>query len=685
MRASFDVGGTFTDMVLADGETGTSWFGKSLTTHDDISRAIQEGVQELLRRAGGAARISAPVVGATTLVTNALIERSGEPVALVTTRGFADLIHIGREVRYDIYDLRIELPPPLVSEERCLEITERTLADGSIETPLALGEVDEIVRRLDEMGARSVAICLLHSYANAEHERRLERELAQRIGEIAITTSSRLAPEIREVERINTTVANAYVRPVAGRQLGRIGEALREVGIDHELHLMQSNGGITDVARASEEPIRLLESGPAAGVLGATFWAEALGVKRLLSFDMGGTTAKMCIVDEFQPAVTRSFEIARMHRFKPGSGLTVRVPSIDLLEIGAGGGSIARIDELGLLKVGPRSAGADPGPACYGRGGRHPTVTDADLLLGYLDPSRFLGGRMALDREAAERAIAAGAAHAFGASTVEAAAGIVRVVDESMALAARVHATEKGRDPREYALFAFGGAGPMHACAIARVLEIGSVIVPAAAGVLSATGLHAAMPMVSLVQSRLMAVSEWSEETVERVFAELGARAASALEAFESHGVIYEKSADVRFRGQGFEVEVRLPDAVEAEDLVQRFALRYQALYGSLPPTDELEVVSWRMTAYAPRQRWHPPVRSGRGARAARAKESRRKAWFPDGGWLEARVLLHADLPPDLVVEGPAIVHQDESTIVVGPADSVRVDELGHCWIAIGG
>jgi N-methylhydantoinase A len=685
VRISFDIGGTFTDMVLVDDRSGRSWFGKSLTTHDDVSRAIQEGIASLLAGAGqAAAAVDGPVVGATTLMTNALIERRGGPTALVTTRGFKDLIEIGREVRYDLYNLRLDFPPPLVPGDARLEVTERILADGSLYTPLAADELKDIVRRLREQGARSVAVCFLHSYANAEHESVVERELGRALPEIHITTSASVAPEIREVERLNTTVANAYVQPIAGDHFERIEGSIRELGLDHGLHLMQSNGGITDVAQASKFPIRLLESGPAAGALGAAAWGERLGIARLVSFDMGGTTAKICVIDEAQPSMAPAFEIARIQRFKPGSGLTVRVPAVDLLEIGAGGGSIAWIDELGLLKVGPTSAGAEPGPACYGRGGEKPTVTDADLLLGYLDPTQFLGGRMALDVEAAERAIVADVAEAFGSSAFEAAAGIVRVVDEAMALAVRVHATEKGKDPRDYELFAFGGAGPAHACSIARILGMSSVIVPAAAGVLSATGLHVAPPMVSLVQTRLMLVSEWDRDAVETVFDGLARRATAALGSFDSERLVFERAADVRFRGQGFEVEVALPDDVTPEQLVARFRRRYQELYGSLPTTSEPEVVSWRLTALLPGEPQRPLTPRDWPVRSTGDRISSRQAWFEATGWLETVVFHHSDLQPDQVIEGPAIVQQDESTTVIGPADSLRIDEFGHCRIAVG-
>jgi N-methylhydantoinase A len=685
VRVSFDIGGTFTDMVLVDDQTGFRWFGKALTRHEDVARGVGEGILHLLHTADRETdAVTRPIVGATTLITNALVEGRGGPTALVTTRGFGDLLEIGRELRYDLYDLRLEFPTPLVPATARLEVTERVLHDGRVETPLAQKELEKVVEALRASGARSVAVCFLHSYANPEHERFTEGVLREALPSLRISASSSVAPEIREVERLNTTVANAYVQPIAGDQFAEIATRIRELGIGHELHLMQSNGGLTDVAQASEHPLRLLESGPAAGVLATVYWARQLGMPNLIAFDMGGTTAKICLIDNFQPTMARSFEIARRHRFKPGSGLTVRVPAIDLLEIGAGGGSIAWIDELGLLKVGPNSAGAEPGPACYDLGGTDPTVTDADLLLGYLDPSEFLGGRMRLNTGPAERAVAAEIAQAFDGSIVEAAAGIVRVVEDSMALATRIHATEHGKDPSDYALFAFGGAGPLHACAIARMLRMTSVVVPAAAGVFAASGLHVARPMVSLVQTRFLRLSDWERVTVAGIFDGLSARAADALRSFAEEGeLLGEKAADVRFRGQGFEVEVLVPESLEAAELERRFYERYLALYGSLPPTSEPEIVSWRYTAFAPLEEQEPsvPLNWPAGTRAAGAA---RTMWFPETGVDVARAYRHRDLNPDQLIEGPAVVHQDESTLVIGPRDQARLDQFGNCHITLG-
>ncbi|NTW42080.1 MAG: hydantoinase/oxoprolinase family protein, partial [Cellulomonadaceae bacterium] len=398
MRASFDIGGTFTDLVLLDESTGRAWLGKCLTTYDDFSRAIEEGLAQVLGAAGaGPADLDRSVVGATTLVTNALIERRGARTALITTRGFGDTLEIGREWRYDLYDQQLQLPEPLVPVEHRFELTERLRADGSVHQEVDLEEAARIADAMAALDVESVAVCLLHSYASTAHEDAVAAVLAERLPGVPVTLSGRLAPVIREYERTVTTLANAYVRPVAGEHFADIERALQNAGIDQPLVLMQSNGGVISTRTAREAPLRLLESGPAAGALGAAFLGARLGLDRLLAFDMGGTTAKICIVEGGRPTVHHGFEVGRVHRLKAGSGLPVSMPVVDMLEIGAGGGSIAGLDALGLLKVGPHSAGSRPGPAGYGMGGELPTVTDADIVLGYLDPDYFLGGRMQLD------------------------------------------------------------------------------------------------------------------------------------------------------------------------------------------------------------------------------------------------------------------------------------------------
>jgi N-methylhydantoinase A len=697
MQLSFDIGGTFTDLVLLEEESGKVWFGKTLTTYDDLSRAVAEGVESLLGASGSApAAIDRPVIGATTLVTNALIERGGEPTALITTRGFADLIEIGREWRYDIYDLRLRFPEPLVPSELRFEVSERVRADGVVEAPVALEELEATVATLREAGVRSVAVCLLNSYVDGVHERAIAARLAELAPELMVTTSAELAPEIREYERTVTAVANAYVRPVAGKHLGEIETAIRATGVEQPLLMMQSNGGITDTELAARFPIRLLESGPAAGALAAAHWGRRLGTRDLMAFDMGGTTAKVCLIHDGAPTLARSFEVARVHRHQRGSGMTMRVPVVELLEIGAGGGSIAALDEVGLLGVGPRSAGSEPGPACYGRGGAKPTVTDADLVLGYLDPDYFLGGRMKLDPEAAERAILAELGGAFDGDARAAAAGIVKVIEESMAAAMRIHATEHGRDPREYAVLAFGGAAPMHAAGVARRLGVGELVIPAAAGVLAASGLQVAPPATDVVRTRIMPVAGWDAGEVATICRGLRDEALAQLGPLAGAGVDYRVSADMRFRGQGFEIEVGLPqlaevaamngsgptpDPAEADRL---FRDRYELLRGSAPPAGEAEVVAWRLTATGAWEEPEPAARSG-GEDGDRRPTHTREVWFESTGSVEAQVVDHLGLRPGDNGVGPAIVQQPESTAVLGPGDAWEVDEHLNLRVSIAG
>ena len=501
LRAGVDIGGTFTDLIVYDERTGALHIGKTLTTPDDPAIAVETGMQETLTLAGEPPAAVGNVIHGTTLVTNALIERKGARTALITTRGFRDAIEIRHEGRYDLYDLFLEMPPPLAPRRLRFEVDERVLADGSVHKPLDTATIPALIAELRRQGVEAVAVSLLHAYRNPEHERLLGEALAAGAPEIVLSLSSEVVPEIREYERTSTTLANVYVRPLVERYLERLEARLRAQGMtDASLYIMLSSGGTGTVETARRFPIRMIESGPAAGALAAAQYGSLTDRPNLLSFDMGGTTAKACIIDNGEPLVSADFEVARVYRFKRGSGLPVRVPVIEMIEIGAGGGSIARADTLGLLKVGPDSAGAQPGPACYGRGGAAPTVTDADLLLGYLDPAFFLGGKMRLDLAAAERALGA-LGERLGLSATEAAWGVHQVVNENMAGAARIHAVERGKDPRAYPLFAFGGAGPVHAYRVAKILDVPELVIPLGAGVTSALGFLVAPLAFDFVRS----------------------------------------------------------------------------------------------------------------------------------------------------------------------------------------
>ncbi|QZN86997.1 hydantoinase/oxoprolinase family protein [Cellulomonas sp. C5510] len=680
MRVSFDIGGTFTDLVLLDDVSGRAWLGKCLTTYDDFSRAIEQGIRQVLDAAGtGADAVGDSVVGATTLVTNALIERRGADTALLTTRGFGDTLEIGREWRYDLYDAQLKLPEPLVPVAQRFEVTERLRADGSVATPLDLDEVARIADRLAELGVESVAVCLLHSYASAAHEEAVGKVLADRLPGVPVTLSGHLVPVIREYERTVTTLANAYVRPVAGEHFADIERAVGRLGIDQPLVLMQSNGGVISTPTAREHPLRLLESGPAAGAIGAAYVGRRLGLDRLIAFDMGGTTAKVCLIEGGRPTVHHGFEVGRVHRLKAGSGLPVSMPVVDMLEIGAGGGSIAALDDLGLLKVGPHSAGSRPGPAGYGLGGDRPTVTDADIVLGYLDPDYFLGGRMSLDVEASRRAMVEHLGAAFGDDPLAAAAGVVRVVDEHMALAMQVHATERGHDPRTFTMLAFGGAAPVHAARVARTLGLREVVIPSAAGVLSATGLLVAPPMVEVSRTHLTELAGWQPGTVADLYDGLVAQAAAELAQPVDR---VERFVDMRFVGQGFEIEVPVADGDGPAQYLEAFATEYARVYGTRPDYDRAEVVTWRVRVYGrfaqpELVRTVPPVADGP------APARSRTVWFPETGPVEAPVLRMLEQRPGFTVTGPAVLQLPESTAVIGPGDEARLDDDGNLHIRI--
>ena len=500
-KFGFDIGGTFTDFVLMDVDSGATVTYKVLTTPHEPERAVLDGWRHLLDELSLDGRSVEMAVHGTTLITNALIERDGGVTGLVTTRGFRDVLEMRKEMRYDIYDLLITLPDPLVPRPLRLEVDERLNGRGEVVTPIDLSQLEQAKETFVQAGVEAVAVCFLHSFSNPSHERLAGAWFREHMPEVAVSLSCEVASEIREYERTSTTVSNAYVQPIAQRYLEQLGSRLADAGFERNLYLMLSNGGITTFDLATRFPIRLVESGPAAGVLAAVFYGALIEERDLVSFDMGGTTAKMCLIKDGQPAMASSFEIARVHRFKRGSGLPVQVGSIELIEIGAGGGSIARVDELGLLKVGPTSAGADPGPACYGLGGTEPTVTDADTVLGYLNPKNFLGGRMELAVDAAEEAIRSAIAEPMGIDVVQAARGIHQVVNENMIAATRIHVAERGADVRRMFLMAFGGAGPVHADAIARALKMRGYIVPASAGVTSALGFLTAPMSFELARS----------------------------------------------------------------------------------------------------------------------------------------------------------------------------------------
>jgi N-methylhydantoinase A len=681
-RLGVDIGGTFTDLVLVDEAAGTLHVGKVLTTPKEPAHGVEEGISALLHEAGvSPARVRAVIHG-TTLATNALIERKGARTALLTTAGFRDTLEIRREGRYDMYDLFIDPPPPLVPRHRRRDVPERLLADGSVLRPLDETAARRVIAELLAHDVEAIAICLLHAYVNPRHERRLAELCRELAPGLPVSCSADVVPEIREYERTATTTANVYVMPLMARYLETLERRLLEQGLPGQLYVMQSSGGIALPADARRLPIRLVESGPAAGALAAAQAARERDEPRLLSFDMGGTTAKACVIDDGAPLVAREFEVARADRFKRGSGLPVRVPVIELIEIGAGGGSLARVDRMGLLKVGPDSAGADPGPACYNLGGRLPTVTDADLLLGYLDAGFFLGGRMPLDREAAERAIDEHVARPLGLDPVAAAWGIHRVVNENMAAAARIHGIERGKDLRQYPLFAFGGAGPVHCWQVAKILRVPSILLPFGAGAMSAYGLLAAPLAFDFVRTRRerLDAADWSAITAVVGEMEAEGRALLARAGVAPAEVRVTRVAEMRYLGQGHEVEAAIPagvlGAASLPAITAAFEAAYLALYHRLPQGVALEALNWRVTVAGPRPdvRLGPAVR-GRSPDAAAAIKATRPAYFAEsGGFVPTPVYDRYRLGPGATFGGPAIVEERESTAVIGPRARCRVD-----------
>ncbi len=675
-RMGVDVGGTFTDIAVADASGRVRLIDKILTTPERPDDAIVEGVRRLLAREGIDGSSVAHVVHGTTLFTNALLERKGARTALVTTRGFRDAIEIGREHRYDMYDLRMRRPEPLAPRRLRFEVRERTLADGSVRIALEESEIERVAERLAEAEIEAVAVCFLHSFANPAHEILAGNVLSRLLPHVAVSLSCDVAPEIREYERAVTTLANAYVQPVAGRYLDRLRRRLREdCGIAGSLLVMQSNGGVADLDDAERFPVRAVESGPAAGALAARRIGARLDREPLVSFDMGGTTAKACVIDGGSPPIAEDFEVARVSRFRKGSGLPLRIPAIDLIEVGTGGGSIARIDALGRLAAGPESAGADPGPACYGAGGTHATVTDADLVLGYLDPEYFLGGAMRLDSGAARAAVESNVASPLGLGVEEAAWAVHRVANESMAAAARVHAVERGTDVTRATLFAFGGAGPVHAYGIARILGCREVVYPCLAGIVSAVGLVAVPLVVDLARSLPGPIGELDWDDVNALFRELEASARERLRrSVAADGIEVRRFADLRYRGQGFEVRTPVPDGAldssRTGEVRAAFERVYERRYGQSLPDAPVEAMTWRIEARGP----EPPLSTAAPAASVSAEpKGFRQAWLPHAGAF-ARVPVYDryGMRANRRLAGPAILEERESTVVVnGPGDIV--------------
>nr|WP_249732293.1 hydantoinase/oxoprolinase family protein [Roseococcus sp. SDR] len=663
-RLAVDIGGTFTDLVLETPHRTHSH--KLLTTPDAPERAVLEGARHLLAAAGVQASALSLVLHGTTLATNALIERKGARTALLTTQGFRDSVEIAYEHRFAQYDLTMERPPPLAPRALRYTVPERIAADGGVLLPLDEAALHEVAQQARADGVTALAICFLHSFTNDAHERRAAELLAALLPDVSLSLSCEVCPEVREYDRASTTLANAYVRPLMDGYLARLEEGLRAQGIAAPVLMMMSSGGLCTVAAARRFPVRLVESGPAGGAILARHVAAQNGLSRVLAFDMGGTTAKLTLIDDGRFHMARSFEVARAYRFVQGSGLPIRIPVIELVEIGAGGGSIARRDALGRIQVGPDSAGSAPGPACYGLGGASPTVTDADLLLGRLDPAMFAGGTIPLDEGAAR--------NAFAPLGTDAPVGVAEIVDETMASAARVHAVENGEDTAGRTMIAFGGAAPLHAARLAQKLGITRVLVPRGAGVGSAHGFLQAPIGFEVVRTRYTRLDALDEAALEAMFAEMRREAEEVvLQAAPREGLVEARTAFMRYRGQGHEIAVPITAGIGAAALQEAFTAAYRGIFGRAIPGLQPEVMTWALALSNPVA---PPQRlSEVASHAAPSAAQQRPLVDPATGLTGSAAIQPRDaLKPGARVPGPALIIEDETTTVVPAGWSAAIN-----------
>jgi N-methylhydantoinase A len=688
LSLGIDIGGTFTDIVAYEHTSARFHTHKALTTPDDPSQGVISGARHLFATAQLSYAAVERVVHATTLFTNALIERRGAATGLITTEGFRDSLELRRENKYELYDLFIELPRPLVRRALRLEVRERMLADGSIELPLDEAQLRARVRELVSAGVESIAIVFLHAYANPLHERMAGELIAREFPDLQVSLSCDVSPQIREYERTSTTVVNAYIKPLAERYLDNLARKLSGLGIGAPLFMMLSNGGLTHVEESKRVPIQMLESGPAAGALAAAYFGARSGVQDLIAFDMGGTTAKLAVVEDGLPLVAYQFEASREQRFMHGSGLPVNISTIELIEIGAGGGSIATVSELGLLKVGPRSAGAVPGPACYARGGTDPTVTDGNLLLGYYAADRFAGGTMKIDPAAAQTAISR-LCPATGLTVPELAWGIYSVVNESMAAAARVHIAERGHDARKFALLVTGGGGPVHGCEVARRLGITRVVCPPAAGVASALGLLVAPARIdrSMTIARALSGMDWN--ALEAAYSTLQTDAARVVAETIPTAVApaVQRLADMRFMGQGYELVTLLPLGPYTESsepaIRSAFERGYESVFGRRPPVAEIEIINIRVSLSAMAGGGELNLGIANSATTPGPHATRRAHFVGNAESLAAPVYERANLVVGSSLTGPAIIEEASSTLLVPPGAIASVDSAGNILIEL--
>lgn len=688
-RLGCDIGGTFTDFVLVNNTTGEFYTNKCLTTPSDPSDAIEQGIRELDEKLPGFLDQVEEIIHGTTLVINAIIERKGARTALITTKGFRDVLELGREKRYDAYDIFSEYPEPIVPRPDRVEIDERIMADGRVLKAVDEKEACAVLEKLKKDGIQSIAVCFINSYENPANERKMKEIIEREAADLFLSTSIEVLPEIKEYERSCTTAVNAYVKPITYWYLNKLINRLNAIGFAGKLFIMLSSGGITSVETAKEFPVRIIESGPTAAVIASQHYGKMFNIKDMFCFDMGGTTAKSCLIQDGHAGLVSTFEVGRVQRFQKGSGLPIQVPVVDLMEIGAGGGSIAKISNMGLLQVGPESSGADPGPACYGQGGDNPTVTDSDLVLGYLDPDFFLGGTMKLDIERSKKAIEEKIAKPLGTTMVEAAFGIHDLINETMASAAKTHIAEKGGNPNIVTVTAFGGAGPVHTYGLAKKIGARTILIPPLAGVGSALGFFTAPVAFDMSRSHRKVLDDADFKEIEALFGELETESAKILEgAQKGDRIIYNRTLLMRFVGQGAEIDLNIENVdfqtFSKEDIRTLFDTEYKRLYGRTAEESPVEFVTFKVRASLPKKPFTISKLATTNRDIRTCIKGQRKAFsIAKKDYIPYTVYDRSKLFPEASFEGPAIIEERESTIVLGEDARVLVDDFGFIWVQL--
>jgi N-methylhydantoinase A len=686
-RLGCDIGGTFTDFVLLNDQTGELTVHKCLTTPKDPSDAVEIGIKALEKKIPDYVSKLDEIIHGTTLVINSIIERKGAKTGLITTKGFRDVLELGRESRYAVYDVFCEYPEPLVPRRYRLEVDERLRSDGSVIKPLEEAEARSVVRNLLDMGVESIAVCLLNSFENPAHELMLKRIIQEEAPALSLSISFDVLPQIKEYERTSTTVTNAYVKPLTEKYLSKLAGRLESMGVKTKLFIMLSSGGITSVETAAKFPVRIIESGPTAAVISGQYYSKLFNIPEIFCFDMGGTTAKSCLIQEGIAGVVPTFEVGRVQRFAKGSGLTIQVPVVDLMEIGAGGGSIAKVSKMGTLQVGPESAGADPGPICYDLGGIHPCVTDADLLLGYLNPDYFLGGEMHLNLDKATRGVKELIADPLKVTPIQATWGIHDLINETMAAAAKTHIAEKGGNPKSVTIVAFGGAGPIHAYGLAKKLGAPRLIIPPNAGVGSAMGFFTAPRAFDLVRSHKVPLDNADFSEIEALFKSMEAEGLKTILTTGGDGeVTFNRSIDVRFVGQGSETNIDVPTVdftrIKKEDIRNRYDKIYEKLFGRTYPDSPVEFINFKVRASLPVRLLTLQEKDFSFNTLGGARKGSRPAYSEIAGdFIPHTVYDRYLLPAEITLQGPAIIEERESAVIVGEDASVFMDRYGFLWI----